>query len=127
MNIKTSSISFLLFLLLFTALTGCSKKQKFTKELWKQGDGLTYSKRKFIYEDLLENHKLKGMHYKDVIRLLGKPDKTASLKTSYEIINTDSEYNPKKDSVYRMNLEFYFSKDSAVTRTTIYERKSKLY
>ena len=127
MTIKPIAQITFAFLLLLTTLTGCSKKQKFTKELWKQGDGLTYSKRKFIYEDLLENHKLKGMHYKDVIRLLGKPDKIDSLKTSYEIINTDSEYNPKKDSVYRMNLEFYFSKDSAVTRTAIYERKSKPY
>ncbi len=117
----------LIYLMLAMVLTSCSKKQKFTKEMWKAGDGISYSKRKLIYEDLLENYKLKGMHYKDVIRLLGKPDHTDSLKTAYEIINTDSEYNPKKDSVYRMNLGFYFSKDSAVTRTAIYERKSKLY
>ena len=127
MNTKPFSIFLLLCVLLITALTGCSKKQKFTKEFWREGDGITYSKRKLIYEDLLANYKLKGMHYKDVVRLLGKPDATDSLKASYQIINTDSEYNPKKDSIYRMNLEFYFSKDSAVTRTAIYERKSKLY
>lgn len=127
MTIKPITQIMFAFLFLLTALTACSKKQKFTKELWKQGDGISYSKRKFIYEDLLENHKLIGMHYNDVIRLLGKPNDTATLKTSYEIIDTRSEYNPKKDSIYRMNLEFYFSKDSAVTRTAIYERKSKLY
>ena len=127
MSIKPIALITLSFLFLLTALTGCSKKQKFTKEFWREGDGITYSKRKLIYEDLLANYKLKGMHYKDVIRLLGKPDATDSLKTSYQVINTDSEYNPEKDSIYRMNLEFYFSKDSAVTRTAIYERKSKLY
>lgn len=112
-------------LLLFVTIAGCRRKQKFTKELWNLGDGLSYTSRDFIVDDLLANYKLKGMHYKDVRRLLGKPDDTATLKTSYQIINTLNEYNPKNKPVYKKYLELYFSKDSVVSRTNIYEHTDK--
>ena len=89
------------------------------------GDGLSYTMRESILEDLTTNYKLVGMTYKDVIRLLGKPDDTYPLKTSYDIINNEAEYNPKNKPLYRKNLEFYFNKDSVVTRFNVYEHTDK--
>ena len=111
--------------LLLTAITGCTRGVKFDKEKWNDGNGISYNMRDNVLQDLVDNHHLKGMHYKDVIRLLGKPNDTATLKTSYEIINTQSEYNPKNNPIYRKNLEFYFNKDSVVIRTNIYEHTDK--
>jgi hypothetical protein len=112
-------------LLLLTLFAGCRRKQKFTKELWNLGDGLSYTSRDFVVDDLLANYKLQGMHYKDVRRLLGKPDDTATLKTSYQIINTLAEYNPKNKPVYKKYLDLYFNADSVVARTAIYEHTDK--
>lgn len=113
-----------IYLLLIVAFTGCVKV-KFDKQKWKMGDGLSYTMRESILEDLTTNYKLVGMTYKDVIRLLGKPDDTYTLKTSYDIINNEAEYNPKNKPLYRKNLEFYFSKDSVVTRFNVYEHTDK--
>ena len=111
-------------LLLAVAFTGCMKV-KFDKEKWKMGNGLSYTMRESILEDLTTNYKLVGMSYKDVIRLLGKPDDIGPLKTSYDIINNEAIYNPKNKPLYRKNLEFYFSKDSVVTRFNVYEHTDK--
>ncbi|MEO8949965.1 MAG: hypothetical protein ABI308_16240 [Mucilaginibacter sp.] len=116
----------ILVTVVFTVLTACSNHQvKFDKEKWNAGDGISYSMRDNVLTDLVTNYKLKGMTYKDVIRLLGKPDDTAALKTSYEIINTAHEYNPKLKPTYKKSLEFYFSKDSVVTSFKVYEHTDK--
>lgn len=107
-------------LLFVVAFTGCVRV-KFDKEKWGDTDGLTYKMRDRVLEDLTTNYKLVGMNYKDVIRLLGKPDHYYPLKTSYQILSTEAQYNPKNKPIYRKNLEFYFSKDSIVTRFNIYE------
>ena len=89
------------------------------------GNGLSYTMRDKILEDLTTNYKLVGMTYKDVIRLLGKPDDIGTLKTSYDIINNEAIYNPKNKPLYRKNLEFYFNKDSVVIRFNVYEHTDK--
>jgi len=114
-----------LLMVMLTAFSACKRNVKFDKEKWKAGDGISYSMRDNVLKDLTTNYKLVGMNYKDVIRLLGKPNDTATLKTSYEIINTAHEYNPKRKPAYKKNLEFYFSKDSIVTRTAVYEHTDK--
>ena len=122
---KSLSLQIVILMVMLTAFTSCKRGTKFDKEKWKAGDGISYSMRDNVLEDLLATHQLKGMTYKDVIRLLGKPDDTATLKTSYEIINTAHEYNPKLKPTYKKNLEFYFNKDSVVTRTAVYEHTDK--
>ena len=111
-------------LILFVAVTGCGGV-KFEKDRWRDTDGLTYKMRERILEDLTTNYKLVGMNYKDVIRLLGKPDDTYPLKTSYDVVNNEAVYNPKNKPLYRKNLEFYFSKDSVVIRFNVYEHTDK--
>ena len=122
---KSLTYRSLIILAIAIAFTACKRNIKFDKEKWNEGDGLTYPMRDNVLKDLTTNYKLTGMTYKDVIRLLGKPDDTARLKTSYEIINAAHDYNPKLKPTYKKYLEFYFSKDSIVTRTNVYEHTDK--
>jgi outer membrane protein assembly factor BamE (lipoprotein component of BamABCDE complex) len=110
--------------LVFICITSCNRQQKFTREKWSYGDGLEYPSRKAILDDLLANHKIKGLNHYQVIQLLGSPQykDTANFKYSYQIEDTGFKYNPKKDSVYIKNLVLYFSKDSIVTKTEIFEK-----
>jgi len=110
--------------LVFISITGCNRQQKFTRELWTYGDGLEFPSRKMILDDLMANHKIKGLTHYEVIQLLGSPQfrDTANFKYSYQIEDTGFKYNPKKDSIYVKNLVLYFSKDSIVTKTEIYEK-----
>jgi len=110
--------------LIFISVTGCNRKQKFTRELWSFGDGLDYPSRTLILDDLLANHKIVGLTHYQVIQLLGSPQQrdTASFKYAYQIEDTGTQYNPKKNPVHIKNLMVYFSKDSVVTKTEISEK-----
>ena len=92
--------------------------------MWSYGDGLEYPSRKAILDDLLANHKIKGLNHYQVIQLLGSPQSrdTAKFKYSYQIEDTGFKYNPKKKPVYVKNLVLYFSKDSIVTKTEVFEK-----
>jgi outer membrane protein assembly factor BamE (lipoprotein component of BamABCDE complex) len=116
-----------LFCLLVFA-TACNRPQKFTRELWSYGDGLDYSSRKFVIDDLMANHKIVGLNHYQVIQLLGSPQQRDTLKFiySYQIEDTGIKYNPKKEPVYTKNLLVYFSKDSIVTKTQISEKTRKV-
>ena len=106
----------------------CNRPQPFTRETWSFGDGLEYPSRKTVLDDLLANHKIVGLNHYQVVQLLGRPQDrdTVNFKYSYQIENTSSHYNPKKEPVYIKNLEVYFNKDSIVTKTKIFERTKKV-
>lgn len=114
--------------LVFAGITSCNRQQKFTREMWSYGDGLDYPSRKAVLDDLLANHKIVGLTHYEVIQLLGSPQyrDTASFKYSYQIEDTGIKYNPKKKPVYIKNLVLYFSKDSIVTKTDIYEKTKEV-
>ena len=113
-----------LIALVFVSITSCNRQQKFTRELWTYGDGLEYPSRGMILDDLLAKHKIVGLNHYQVIQLLGSPQgrDTANFKYSYQIENTGPRYNPKKKPIYVKNLVLYFSKDSIVTKTEIFEK-----
>lgn len=125
---KRSLFILTLTALVFISITSCNRQQKFTRELWSYGDGLNYPSRKAILDDLLANHKIVGLNHYQVIQLLGSPQDrdTASFKYSYQIEDTGIMYNPKKKPVYIKNLVLYFSKDSIVTKTDIFERTKEV-
>ena len=121
---KKSLFILTLTALVFAGITSCNRQQEFTREKWSYGDGLDYPSRKAVLDDLLANHKIVGLNHYQVIQLLGSPQyrDTASFKYSYQIEDTGIKYNPKKKPVYIKNLVLYFSKDSIVTKTDIYEK-----
>lgn|GEM_PF-685925 len=122
--IRKLLVSLTLTALVFIGITSCNRQQKFTREMWSYGDGLEYPSRKAILDDLLANHKIKGLNHYQVIQLLGSPQSrdTANFKYSYQIEDTGFKYNPKKKPVYIKNLVLYFSKDSIVTKTEVFEK-----
>jgi hypothetical protein len=104
------------------AVTGCHTSEPFTTEKWMKGDGLQFPLRDDIMDDLLKNHKLKGMNYHEVTHLLSDPDGRDSVSFYYQIIET---FNNMHQHDHTKNLVFYMGKDSIITRFEIYDKKFK--
>jgi outer membrane protein assembly factor BamE (lipoprotein component of BamABCDE complex) len=121
--IKKSSFLVLAGIFLILAMTGC-KGGKFDREKWSYGDGLDYPLRNQIVDDLVANHHIKGLTFRQVIDSLGSPQRRDSLKFTYQI--EDNSYNyGKKQPVHKKNLIVYFSKDSIAVKFEIYEHTEK--
>src|ERR1700754_1688985 len=83
----------ILFSLLIVFLSACKQHTKFEREGWDYGDGLEFPFRNNMVDDLLQNHKLKGLKYQEVIHLLHRPQLSSATEMVYDI----EEYNnPKK-------------------------------
>jgi outer membrane protein assembly factor BamE (lipoprotein component of BamABCDE complex) len=104
-------------------MAGCGNS-KFDREKWSYGDGLDYPMRNDIVDDLMANHHIKGLNYRQVIDSLGSPQRRDPLKFTYQIIDNSYNYG-KKQPVHKKNLIVYFSKDSVVTRFEIYDHTEK--
>lgn len=100
-------------------MASCGNK-KFDREKWSYGDGLDYPMRDDIVDDLMANHHIKGLTYRQVIDSLGSPQRRDSLMFTYQIIDNSYNYG-KKHPIRKKNLIVYFSKDSVVTRFEIYD------
>lgn len=114
------NLIFILYLLIIS-FTACNSGKTFDRDKWNYGDGLTFPNRNRMLNDLLENQKLKGMKYYQVIGMLHRPQGGDSTMMYYEIVrNIEPGSAP-----YRKNLVLYLSKDSVVTGTKIVESGKK--
>ena len=112
--------AFVVFIVLFVS---CKQNVKFNKAEWViVEDCNTHPNREKMLIDLTENHKLRGLTYKQLIDKIGKPEKDESNTNSifYEIV---IDYGMDIDPVYVKNLEFEFNKDSIITGFKISEYK----
>jgi hypothetical protein len=78
--------------------------------------------RKKMLKDLTTNHKLVGLKYLEIIRLLGAPNFQDSATASFGydiIINYDSDVDP----IYTKTLNFTISKDSVIISFKVNEWK----
>lgn len=110
-------------LVLFMMLTGCHKVQKFTTEKWDSGDGLNFPIRNSIVDDLLQNHKLKGLKYRQITHLLRYPQYMDSTRFNYEIIRT---YTHMRKPDHIKNLIFYMDKNSVITKVELYDNQAEV-
>jgi len=117
--IKKSSLQILFCLLTIAVFTGCAHN-KFTRANWDYGDGLDFPLRNEILDDLLQNHHIKGLNYRQVIDSLGSPQRRDSLKFTYQILDNSYEFG-RKAPVHKKSLIVYFSKDSIAVRAEVYE------
>jgi len=63
-----------IILLLFIGLSSCGLiDKKFDKTAWIEIDG-SYNQREYMVNDLMRNYLHKGMSYKNIINLIGKPE-----------------------------------------------------
>lgn len=92
---------------------------KFDKKQWSSGgDGIVYPNRDRMLDDLLENYKLEGLIYNQLIETLGKePD----YNNIYEIV---VYYNNDIDPRYVKVLKFTLNKDSTVISWKLIENPS---
>jgi hypothetical protein len=99
---------------------GCGK-MKFDKAKWNEGYEIGFPPplRNKMLGDLVENHKLKGAKYNEVISLLGQPNAHDSMSFSYDIAIDYFGIDP----VYVKYLEFVISKDSVITAFHLEEWK----
>jgi hypothetical protein len=102
-------------------LTGCNRGQKFTAEGWDMGDGLTFTARNNMVDDLLQTHHFEGMKYLQVRHLLRYPQYRDSTQFYYTIIET---YNNMQKPDHIKKLIFYMRKDSVITKVELYDNKA---
>jgi hypothetical protein len=113
-------------LLLFT-LFSCQRKDKFDKHKWaKVEDLMTFPFRKYMLDDLVQNQKLKGRTYHQLIELLGPPQVKldSALQVAYDI---DVDYGSDIDPVYTKTLFIVFTNDTIVKSFEVKEWKVKYF
>jgi hypothetical protein len=106
----------MLFLLL--AFASCeAPQQKFNRKEWNHIDG-SYNHRDLMIQDLMKNILHKGMTFKELEKILGKPNEQSfSKKVSYELY-----YNFYQEE--SRELIIYFSNDSCITNFARVHRKN---
>ena len=100
-------------ILLFAVIIGCSKKEPFTKEMWKITNGDTpYQNREQVIDDLIDNHLKVGMKVSELVNLIGKPDQIGSFEPNkyYYIYKEEYPFMDIDPILYK--LEISFSEDS---------------
>jgi hypothetical protein len=99
--------------------------QKFEKKKWNsKSDVIFYDYREKMVKDLMKNHLKKGMNYKEVIDLLGKPDNGQNTAPNnmmiYEIM---TDYGWDIDPQKGKDLYIEFTKDSTIKEFRLEEWK----
>jgi hypothetical protein len=106
--------------LIILSFAACKNHSKFNRDNWNEGDGLTFAYRDKMVQDLLENYKLKGLKYQQVIHLLHRPQQSNPTQMIYEI---DEVNNPGKPHYVKQLI--LAMKDSVVVDAKIYEHTDK--
>ena len=105
-------------------VVACNQTQKFDKSAWREkGDLNIYPNRDKMSKDLMNHHQLKGLTYKQIIDLLGEPEKYSDEEPNTATYNIVTDYGKDIDPVYIKNLEVKFSTDSIATDVNIKEIK----
>jgi hypothetical protein len=119
---KKKVLAIVYFALFVFPFSSCNMKIKFDKEKWDEHPDLAFSPpyRNKMLTDLTAHHKLIGLHYSELIEMLGKPNFSDSNFIGYTIL---VDYGSDIDPVYTKNLNFNFSKDSIITSYKIDEWK----
>ena len=104
---------------LFTLLVSCNSK--FDKVKWTKHIDGDYPERDDMLDDLIKNNQLKGISYRQLVDLLGKPDYDKDDNVYYYQIVVD--FGHDIDPVYVKNLELQLNKDSVVNNYYIKEYK----
>lgn len=103
------------FFLILSTILGCGPKEiEFSKVKWtKNVDGF-YMHREEMISDLMKNHLHKGMKYKEVEDLLGKPEKYSDLENNVIAYGIMVDYGWNIDPVETKTLKIELTKDSLV-------------
>jgi hypothetical protein len=112
---------YVIFIGVLILFTSCNLK--FDKNKWMIKEDIGYKYRNDMLDDLIKNHKIKGLRYNELADLIGEPDKNMvgdSECIYYPIID---KYGFDIDPVYSKTLEIWLNKDSIVTKFEVFEHK----
>ena len=106
-------------IVLLAACDSIEKHEKFSKSEWTAQDDTDYPMRDAILNDLISNHKLKGLTYQQLIDSLGEPSNYGPVKDSiyYDIVVNYGYLDPKSGKYLVLHLD----KDSVVTDFKVVE------
>jgi hypothetical protein len=105
-------------------LTSCNSNEKFDKAKWQeQGDLRIYTHRKSMLNDLTKNYKLTGLSYRQLINLIGEPEKDNDQEKDIIYYDIETDYGNDIDPIYTKTLQLKLTKDSTVESFTIKEWK----
>ena len=103
-------------------LFSCNSDIQFEKVKWLKLDDMEYPYRKSMLHDLVNNHNLKGLSYKQLTDIIGEQQKNLVGDRSEIYYPILTEYN-SIDPVHTITLIFKLDKDSIVTEYRIDEWK----
>jgi hypothetical protein len=99
---------------------------KFEKSGWMyKGDLGMYPNREKMLKDLIENNKLKGLTYRELIEKIGPHEDFESGYDTCILYGIVIDYGWDIDPVYTKDLEFKLNKDSIVVDYEIKEWKQR--
>ena len=109
-----------LFLLLFIlTIQACQKKVecvtklKFDKSLWlKNQQKDCYRDREKMLYDLLDNHKIKGLKYSEIAKLLGSAEIESTSHSKFIKYAVTTKKDSTIDKKYSKELIIFFNRDS---------------
>ncbi len=89
------------------------RHEKFNKTEWTQKDDSAFPPpyRDLMLNDLLKNYQLIGLHFSEIVELLGNPDSKEDSVATYCIA---IEYGGDTDPVYEKSLNLISDKDSII-------------
>jgi hypothetical protein len=111
--VVVSLLSISLFLI-YKLVNWYSYSQKFNKAAWAVRDeGFIYYNRKYMLNDLIENHQIRGLTYKQLVESIGEPRMDSGSYEAY--YNIELDYGWDIDPVYSKDLVIQLNRDSVVT------------
>ena len=115
----------ILFIAIGVLLLFSCNTTKFEKAIWCKDDGMDeYADRNRMIDDLLQNHKIKGLSYAQLVDSLCEPSGMENDNVAY--YNILIKYGVI-DPVYVKTLIVIMNKDSIVTDYRIHEHKRQNY
>jgi predicted MarR family transcription regulator len=115
MNLK----KILVFLLIISTLLSCQKKVecvtelKFDKSLWlKNQQRDCYRDREKMLYDLLDNHKIKGLKYTEIEKLLGNQEIVSTSHSKYITYTVTTKQDSTIEQKYSKELIIFLDRDS---------------
>lgn len=96
------------------------KQAKFNKTGWNEKVDWDYPNREVMLDDLIKNHQVKGLSYKQLENSIGLPDSKEDFQLYYDII---TDFGSDIDPVYTKSLLIKLNKDSVVSGFEVKEWK----
>ena len=103
---------------------GCQERKQFSTDKWFAKKDIFYTDRKFVIEDLLDNHLIKGKCIEEIKSMLGEPVELARRKLDQHIFyEVETKYGSDIDPKWVRYLEIRLDSDSCFVEAELIKLK----